>query len=657
MNSYIGVLLSKLLKDKVRNGEIEYIKEARDKYEVLEYHFENEYPEKLLITQHPSEEPWMREYRKRRWQSPTMVATGRVYQFLQKIQQADDFKIRWETLFEKTGIAEEVNGYDNTLKNYCTKKLPLYGSLDSWLFNSFLKCYLSDPNGIVIVLPTLEDFIENPNEVLQLNWEKPYPQIFGVEDVLYEGEDWVLVEVEEWKDKNSREWKQYIAVTLEGIVLFRQIGPFTDASPFQVYEIPFQFEHLPVIKVGNVVYEEEDGHLVYDSVLTPCLPAWNEVLYRTDDLNILFAIHALPQKWALKLSSCKTCNGTGFGSNASKQKVECRDCNGSGRASSTPFSLIEVNVDRSTAINPAPSLPPLPPAGYIERPVDAVKLFQEDIVYKEYQGFKAIGLEILGQIPSSQSGIAKEYDRKELNTFCYSVCVHLATIYKTATYHILCQRYQPLIQSGILTEERKQISIPVLTIPTDFDVLTSSVVSDMLAKATAGKFNPLIIHGIEIDYVEKLYGENSKQKSYLKLITDLDPLPFKNIDEKTLLLTSNGCSKRDYILSANLTAFLTKLINENPDWVALPFDIQLMDVTAMAEAKMGEINAGIVPLMQDTAPVMDAPVDAPASISLDRLPLAVMQLSLAAQRAKDSGNDAIAKTVTDKLNALLNKIA
>ena len=60
MEELIGVLLSKLLDRKIREGRHDYIEEAREKAEELEYHFENEYPEKLLHTQHPSEEPWMK---------------------------------------------------------------------------------------------------------------------------------------------------------------------------------------------------------------------------------------------------------------------------------------------------------------------------------------------------------------------------------------------------------------------------------------------------------------------------------------------------------------------------------------------------------------------------------------------------------------------
>ena len=108
MEELIGILLSKLLDREIREGRHEYIEYARAKAEELEYHFENEYPEKLLRTQHPSEEPWMKEYRKRRWQAPTTTATGRVYTFLQKIQQADDFKIKFESDFQKHSRAHRL---------------------------------------------------------------------------------------------------------------------------------------------------------------------------------------------------------------------------------------------------------------------------------------------------------------------------------------------------------------------------------------------------------------------------------------------------------------------------------------------------------------------------------------------------------------------
>jgi hypothetical protein len=102
-----------------------------------------------------------------------------------------------------------------------------------------------------------------------------------------------------------------------------------------------------------------------------------------------------------------------------------------------------------------------------------------------------------------------------------------------------------------------------------------------------------------MDYVEKLYGENSLQKTYLKMLSSLDPLPFKTTDEKTVLLSSNGCTQLDYILSANLASFVMQKVEEDATWYDKPFSQQRADVYAMAEVKLNEIRSGLVPIMPE----------------------------------------------------------
>jgi hypothetical protein len=94
-----------------------------------------------------------------------------------------------------------------------------------------------------------------------------------------------------------------------------------------------------------------------------------------------------------------------------------------------------------------------------------------------------------------------------------------------------------------------------------------------------------------------LYGENSPQKYFLKVNNALDPLPFKTTDEKVMLVAQGGCTKKDFVLSTNLTSFIMQLTEADPAWVKKSLDEQRMDVDAMADAKLAEINSGIVPLM------------------------------------------------------------
>jgi hypothetical protein len=153
--------------------------------------------------------------------------------------------------------------------------------------------------------------------------------------------------------------------------------------------------------------------------------------------------------------------------------------------------------------------------------------------------------------------------------------------------------------SGLMDADKVKAALPAITVPTDFDIMTTEMVGEQLNKAISGKFNPLIIAGIEMDYVEKLYGENSMKKTYLKLLSQLDPLPFKTTDEKTVLLSSNGCTQLDYILSANLAAFVMQKVEEDPYWYDKPFSEQQADVYAMAEEKQDQIKSSIVPIMPE----------------------------------------------------------
>jgi hypothetical protein len=163
---------------------------------------------------------------------------------------------------------------------------------------------------------------------------------------------------------------------------------------------------------------------------------------------------------------------------------------------------------------------------------------------------------------------------------------------------------QRLIALGIIgentgfTEEKFLAAKPVITVPTDFDILSAEMIADQLGKALKDGFNPVIIKGLEYDYTEKIYGTDSMQLKLMKALTALDPLPNKTVDEKVLTRDSGGCSALDFILSTYLELFVNELMEENPDWILKPRSEQRKDLNEKAIAKQKDVKAGIVPLVE-----------------------------------------------------------
>lgn len=582
----------KLSDKKFREGNTEFIEEIREIDGELHPHFSHDYPGHILIHQHPGEEEWAKDYRKGRWTSPTMQSSFRIYTSLQKIQQANDFKISLENDPAKTGIIEE-----NSFANYLYEGLPKFKSLETWLFQLFLLEYLKGPNSVVLVLPDLEEWKKDPT--IELDFANPYPQIVCSDEIVYKTESNILIQIENWKDKDGVEWNQFMLVTETGLVHYKQTQQYQeDTNVFQITVSDFGiFEKFPVIDVGSIIEEIEEGQKVYNSVIQGCIGPWKEVLYRHSDLIVNWAMHGNPQKWVVVASKCKTCHGSGSTLNSKNEKVNCKSCNGTGESMGSPFKTIEINMTRPNATNPNVPQPPMPPVGYAQLDIKALEKQKEDIIDKTREGFQAIGLELLSNLPAAQSGIAKQYDRKEINTFFYQVAVHLSDIYLQVADIIYIERYSAIGIYSSLTEDHKLASEPQISIPTDFDVITAPVIAEQLAMAIDKDFNPVIVYGYEVALAEKQYGENSEAAKLLKMYNQLDPLPFYTSQEKIELKDSGGCSKEDFILSVNLKAFLQVAMQQNKDFDELETPAKMAILKQLAAAKTQEINAQIVPMI------------------------------------------------------------
>ena len=94
-----------------------------------------------------------------------------------------------------------------------------------------------------------------------------------------------------------------------------------------------------------------------------------------------------------------------------------------------------------------------------------------------------------------------------------------------------------------------------------------------------------------------MFGENSYQLKLLKVKTIIDPLPYMTSEEKLVLKDSMGCSELDYVTSAYLPAFVNQLLEADMMWLDKDRKIQREDVRKLAQDKLTEIKASIIPIM------------------------------------------------------------
>jgi hypothetical protein len=575
-------ILTDLFSDKkLLNFSTDFQKEVREKYEALERHFEDEYPESFLDLVRPGEDEWMKRARKRLWSNPTKLGLERVVVLLNKIRQADDFRIIWNSIEEtETGIANADN-----FKDYLEKNLPVYGSLENWLFQGFQKMYLSDPNSVCWIGPKIEDIVLG-------NPINPFPQFIESEKIFDITDEYVIWEIEKENTDKSKHKRFFHGLDSVNFYEIEYIAETNDAKPmvsFIAYPI---FTDIPFKTVGSVLYEIEDSKKIFDSILTPALAEWDQALRRSDDDNVNWVKCANPLTYRYSSGSCKTCKGTGKVPFKNTFNT-CGTCNGNGEAASTssPFNEIVVTIPKRTVTDDNSTLGtiPSPPAGIIERPIDVIKAFGEEVDRRIRNGLKSLGLEFLWEVPLSVSGDSKKQDKKEAHTFLYQTAVWYVYFYEWAAKQLYIQKYKGL--ENALTAERIANNLPKISVPTDFDIYSADEIAMYLERAKKNEFAPEIIQGLEMDLLIKQYGEGSQYVHRAKIRNTLDPLPNRTFEEIALGVESGFIDMQDAILHNKLSFFTNLLLNKDKNWFEKDFEAKLADLQALAKAEADKLKA------------------------------------------------------------------
>lgn len=541
-------------------------------------HSDGIYPKVLLEERRPNEPLEVKAYREKIWIPITKPTFSKVLSSLQKIRRSQDWSIMYESEGDFSRITE-----DESLEEYCESRYPYFTSLTNWIFAMLMRKYIIDPNAVVFVFPLETAIAENA-------FLQPFPVIFDSIDIIeFVEEDYAVLQnplgttfIEGGREYEGR---SYYIITTESILKYDQVDNKENFELTDEYE--HNIEMLPVFKLGGILINQKGKEFLYESRLAGLIPELNEAIREYSDLQAARVLHIYPERWEYTNNECRSCKGTGLRPNPAfnpevpgcAAEVTCSTCDGGGYVVSGPYSKIMVKpINNATESG---SQIPTPPAGYVEKDVEIVKLQDESVHKHIYNALASINFEFLYNTPLSQSGIAKEVDKDELNNTVHSIAEDIVRIMDSIYRATARYRYKELYSLDDIEE-----MLPITTVPDRYDMLSSSHTRDELTQARANKTNPVLLNAIETEYASKRFGSEPGIRDRLMLILELDPLPNVGDEEKMIRLSNKGITLETYIVSSNIHEFVQQAIDQDENFVNMPLKEQKAIIRGYAKTQI-----------------------------------------------------------------------
>lgn len=521
-------------------------------------HVEGETPEHLLNIARPNEQKEIKAYRLATYEPVTQSLSEKVINTVNKIFNPK----LWDMDFPEQNT-------EDSLAKYLTEDYPFYRSLMNFVTETFTTKDFSDPNGAIVVMPQSFD-------ILDTEMFEPVATVYPSESLVdYSAYHYTFL------------FGDVIKVfTTDSITYYRKNKDRWDID----WEYVHNFGFCPVFRLGGIIKGKQDP-FYFESWIRGVLPHWNQVVQLTSDLQAAYVNHLFMDKWEFE-SECQAdgCNGgtiqveipNGI-DKGELTKAPCSTCRGTGKVSKSPFGIHTVNRDAiSTDINP------IPPAGYIDKPIAVVDKVEDRIAKEEKRGLASINMEIVQMVGTDQSGVAKAIDRDDLNAFLarYSRHVFEYALPKLIEY-IATWRY------GMTT--KIDTILPTINPPKDFNILGLDQLATEYKDASNAKVSDGYIKHIEKELVRSKFANNDKDRKLNTALIDLNPYPGKSIDE-LLTLQNLGEEKWSIYKFIHLIELVDIARDEDDGFLDRPLKEQREAVNKLSKEAVG-FQEGVQPII------------------------------------------------------------
>lgn len=561
-----------------------FYEKSVDKADTMLVHADGKYPCKLLDERRPNEPQEVMEYRKKIFIPKTKPYFSKIVSSLQKIRRSSDWSIKYDGEFNKIAEGE-------TLQDYCEEHYPQFTSVTNWVFAVLLKKYLTDPNAVLFCYP--KEVVVEETRYLQ-----PIIQCIDsihVIDYLYQDYAVIVNPAGCWYETSKGKFpgKSYYIVTTERIFRYDQ----TDGRG--TLSLVVNYEHglgeLPVYKVGAVIAESTGDRILYESRISGIIPEFDEAIREYSDLQAAVVVHLYPERWEYSQHECTNCKGTGKRRNplwhqGCDVSIDCDlPCDNKacrhGYVVAGPYSKIMVRPTNS--IEGQGNIP-VPPAGFVEKDVEIIKVQKEGVTEHITNGLASINFEFIVNTPLSQSGTAKEVDKDELNNTVHSIAEDIVRCMDWCYWMIAKYRYKELYG-----EEEIYDMLPRVAVPEKYDILSSSHLEAQLKNLKDSKANPVITNAVEVEYAGKAFNNDPEIRELVQLVLALDPLSNIPEDDKMSRLSNHGITQETYIISSNINEFVEKALESEKGFADMETVKQKEIIAGYAKEQIEAENADL----------------------------------------------------------------
>ena len=515
----------------------------------IKVHADGIYPIDLIEERRPSESLAVKEYREKIWEPITEPTFSKILTSLNKIRRSSDWSIKFGV--DEFGSIPE----GERLNDYCETNFPFFSSLTNWAFGVLLKEYAVDSNALICTFPIEAELVEN-------EFIKPFPYSFYSDQVIdYVQDDYAVLKSANqilYTEKNIQKWGDcYYIITTERVEKWEQVNSKRDFN--LKWEYVHELGYLPVVKTKGIFKKSLDGNFIFKSRLNANIPRLNEAVREYSDLQAEVVQHIFSEKWEYVSDDCPTCKGKGIlksaGFNGGDYK--CTECDGSGNRPRGPYTTLQLKSGMAGENNNIPT----PPIGYVQKDTAIVKIQDERIDKHIFQALASINMEFLATTPLTQSGIAKEVDRDDLNTFVHSIAEDIVAVLDSVAYFINDYRYKVIIPD----DQRRASMLPTISVPEKFDILSTNYLEEELKNAKTNKSTPAIVNAMEVEYANKRFNNDPSVREKVSLMLSLDPLAGISEDDRMLRLSNSGITKETYIIACNVQEFIDRAIEDKGD--------------------------------------------------------------------------------------------